>query len=150
MLTLKSFSILRILFMIPVYSVVSFLGYYFYHHFVYYQVIRDCYDAFAIASFFSLLCHYTAPDLHGQKDYFRMLTPKNWLLPVTWFQKCCGSQRQGPWRIPRSGLTWFNVCLSVDLWLFSLIGSGCLGVYIPILPFETDSHHSRCYHPVLW
>ena len=101
--------IIRILFMIPIYSVVSFLSFYFYRHYVYYQVIRDCYDAFAIASFFSLLCNYIAPDLHNQKEYFRQLTPKNWLLPLNWFQRCCGSQRKGPWRVPRSGLTWFNV-----------------------------------------
>jgi hypothetical protein len=27
------------------------------------NVIRDCYEAFVIASFFALLCHYLAPNL---------------------------------------------------------------------------------------
>lgn len=78
--------------MVPIYACVSFLSYLFYHHAVYFEVIRDCYEAFAIASFFSLLCHYIAPDLHSQKDYFRKTVPRNWVLPISWFQKCCGGQ----------------------------------------------------------
>ena len=102
------FSIIRILLMVPIYSVVSFLSFYYYRHSIYFQVLRDCYEAIAIASFFTLLCHYVAPDLHSQKDYFRTLKPKPWLLPLNWFARCCGGQR-GIWRVPRSGLTWFNV-----------------------------------------
>ena len=51
--------IIRILFMIPVYSIVSFLSYMFYRKAVYFEVLRDCYEAFAISSFFSLLCQTT-------------------------------------------------------------------------------------------
>ncbi len=94
--------------MVPIYAFVSFLSYYYYKHAVYFEVIRDCYEAFAIASFFALLCHYIAPDLRSQKDYFRGLQPRGWVLPISWFRKCCCGQR-GPWRTPRSGLTWFNV-----------------------------------------
>lgn len=101
-------SIIRVLFMVPIYATVSFLSYLFYRHALYFEVIRDCYEAFAIASFFALLCHYTAPNLHSQKDYFRTLKPKEWVLPVNWFKRCCGGER-GIWRTPRSGLTWFNV-----------------------------------------
>ncbi|KAF8850591.1 DUF300-domain-containing protein [Acephala macrosclerotiorum] len=100
--------IIRILFMIPVYAAASFLSFWFYWQAIYFQVISDCYEAFAIASFFALLCHYVAPDLHEQKMYFRSITPKKWVLPVNWWAKCCGGER-GPWRTPRSGLTWFNV-----------------------------------------
>ena len=93
--------------MVPIYAVVSFLSYLYYRHSIYFQVLRDCYEAVAIASFFNLLCHYIAPNLHDQKDYFRDLTPKPWIFPFSW-------QRIG-WtpgllRVPRSGLTWFNVC----------------------------------------
>ncbi|KAI9875566.1 MAG: hypothetical protein M1830_008335 [Pleopsidium flavum] len=100
--------IIRVLFMVPIYATVSFLSYFFYRHSVYYAVIRDCYEAFAIASFFALLCHYIAPDLHSQKDYFRGLKPRAWVIPLNWFKKCCGGER-GIWRTPRSGLTWFNI-----------------------------------------
>lgn len=102
--------IIRILFMIPIYAVVSFLSFKYYPHAIYFQVIRDCYEAFAIASFFTLLCHYVAPSLHDQKDYFRSQKPKNWVLPLNWFQKCTGGKFKGPLRLPTSGLTWFNVC----------------------------------------
>lgn len=107
-LTVVPRSIIRVLFMIPIYATVSFLSFFFYRHSVYYAVIRDCYEAFAIASFFALLCHYIAPDLHSQKDYFRGLKPRAWVVPLNWFKKCCGGER-GIWRTPRSGLTWFNV-----------------------------------------
>lgn len=100
--------IIRILFMVPVYAAVSFLSYKYYTHSVYFEVLRDCYEAFAIASFFSLICHYIAPDLHQQKIYFRGLSPKNWVWPMRWIQGCWGG-KNGIWRTPRSGLTWFNV-----------------------------------------
>lgn len=101
--------IIRILFMIPIYAVVSFLSFQYYPHAIYFQVIRDCYEAFAIASFFTLLCHYIAPSLHDQKDYFRAQKPKNWVLPLNWFQYCTGGRYKGILRIPTTGLTWFNV-----------------------------------------
>ena len=97
--------------MVPTYSVVSFLSYLFYTRAVYFEVIRDCYEAFAIASFFSLLCAYIAPDLHGQKDYFRKIRPRGWVMPISQFKRCCGGD-SGIWRTPRSGLTWFNVSAS--------------------------------------
>ena len=94
--------------MVPIYAFVSFLSYFYYRHAIYFEVIRDCYEAFAIASFFALLCHYIAPDLRSQKDFFRGLQPRKWVLPISWFRACCCGDR-GPWRTPRSGLTWFNV-----------------------------------------
>ncbi|KAI0899669.1 DUF300-domain-containing protein [Annulohypoxylon nitens] len=101
--------IIRILFMVPVYATSAFLCIYYYWHAVYFQVISDCYEAFAIASFFALLCHYVAPDLHEQKEFFRHMRPiKAWVWPVNWFAKACGGSR-GPWRTPQSGLTWFNI-----------------------------------------
>ncbi|KAI0111875.1 DUF300-domain-containing protein [Daldinia grandis] len=101
--------IIRILFMIPVYATSAFLCIWYYWHAVYFQVISDCYEAFAIASFFALMCHYVAPDLHEQKDFFRNMQPiQEWVWPITWFAKCSGGEK-GPWRTPKSGLTWFNI-----------------------------------------
>lgn len=96
--------------MVPVYSIVAWLSILFYNDSVYFEIIGNCYEAFCIAAFFSLMCHYIAPDLHSQKDYFRGIQPKGWLWPLSWFQKwkCCFGHR-GAWRNPRSGLTWFNV-----------------------------------------
>ncbi|KAH9835097.1 DUF300-domain-containing protein [Teratosphaeria destructans] len=101
--------IIRILLMIPIYSGVSFLSFVYYRKAVYWEVIGNCYEAFAIASFFTLLCHYIAPNLHEQKEYFRGIQVKNWFLGVFWLQKCTGGENRGPFRKPRSGLTWFNI-----------------------------------------
>ncbi|EPE02247.1 hypothetical protein F503_01685 [Ophiostoma piceae UAMH 11346] len=101
--------IIRILFMVPIYATASFLSIKFYWHAIYFQVISDCYEAFAISSFFGLLCSYIRPELHDQKNYFRdlrVIIP--WVWPISWFKKCCGGDR-GPWRTPLSGLTWFNI-----------------------------------------
>ena len=95
--------------MIPVYAVVSWLSFRFYRDYIYFQVIRDCYEAFAIAAFFNLMCTYCAPTLHEQKEYFRMQKPKNWVLPLNWFQKCTGGDTHGILKKPGSGLTWFNI-----------------------------------------
>jgi hypothetical protein len=95
--------------MIPVYATISFISYKYYRHAIYWEVLRDCYEAFAIASFFTLMCHYLEPTLHEQKNYFRKLTPKNWVLPLNWMQKCTGGEKTGLFRRPGSGLTWFNV-----------------------------------------
>ena len=108
--------IIRILLLIPIYSTVSFLSYLHYTHAVYYDVLEGCYEAFAISSFFTLMCHYIAPNLHDQKDYFRTLEPKNWFWGVFGLQKCTGGESKGPFRKPRSGLTWFNVCLIEPSW----------------------------------
>lgn len=95
--------------MIPIYSASNFLQLYYYHHSVYYAVISDCYEAFAISAFFSLMCTYISPTLHDQKKFFRQLSPiQPWVLPVNWFKAMCGGDR-GPWRTPKSGLTWFNI-----------------------------------------
>lgn len=128
--------IIRILLMIPIYSTVSFLSYLYYRHAVYFEVLRDCYEAFAIASFFTLLCHYIAPNLHDQKEYFRGMTPINWFWGVFFLQKCTGGEHKGPLRRPRSGLTWFNVsspmramyCTSTNAKM-----ADCLDRRVPIL-----------------
>ncbi|KAK0645635.1 organic solute transporter Ostalpha-domain-containing protein [Cercophora newfieldiana] len=101
--------IIRILFMVPVYATSSFLSLKYFRHAIYFQVLSDCYEAFAISSFFSLMCHYIGPDLHEQKMYFRDMYPiKPWVWPLDWFRACCCGEK-GPWRTPKSGLTWFNI-----------------------------------------
>lgn len=101
--------IIRILLMVPIYATVSMLSIHYYTKHVYFEVLRDCYEAFAISSFFTLLCNYISPELHDQKDYFRAITPHNWVWPLNWCQKCTGGEKRGWLRKPRSGLTWFNI-----------------------------------------
>ncbi|KAG9189404.1 hypothetical protein G6011_06272 [Alternaria panax] len=100
--------IVRILAVIPVYAWTTFLSYVFYNAAAYCELIRECYAAYATASFFTLMCHYIAPNLHEQKEYFRDADPKNWGWPLNWFQKLTGGEHKGWLRKPRSGVTWFN------------------------------------------
>lgn len=116
--------IIRILAMIPIYAFTSFLSYVFYRDAVYYKLVRDCYEAYAIASFFTLMCHYIAPNLHEQKIYLSSVRPKNWAWPLAWLQKVTGGEDKGWLRKPQSGLTWFNVVLSFS--------------QIPLLDFNVD------------
>jgi hypothetical protein len=56
--------------MIPIYSILSFFSLIVTEQAVYLEVLRSGYEAYVIASFFTLLCHYIAPNLHEQKEYF--------------------------------------------------------------------------------
>lgn len=96
--------------MVPIYALSSYLQICFYTHAIYIEALSSLYEAVALAAFFSLICHYVAPDLHSQKNFFRGLNPiKPWLPPVRWLGRCTGGPQRGPFRTPRSGLTWFNV-----------------------------------------
>lgn len=132
--------------MIPIYAVVSFLSYLNYRHAVYFEVIRDCYEAFAIASFFALLCHYVAPTLHDQKEAFRTLPIKNWVMPLNWMQKCTGGENKGMFRKPQSGLTWFNV-RTVDTSPIATTDKylGYLDIHLSVL-LHPSIFHSGCSH----
>ncbi|PWY70269.1 DUF300-domain-containing protein [Aspergillus heteromorphus CBS 117.55] len=129
--------IIRILLMVPVYAIVAWLGTYFYKNDVYYDVIGNCYEAFAISAFFSLMCAYVAPDLHSQKEYFRGVEPKPWVFPIPWMQKCSGGEN-GIWRTPRSGLTWFNV-IWVGVFQYCL-----LRVLMTVVAVITQSFNLYC------
>ena len=101
--------IIRILAMVPVYATVSALSYNYVKHAISFEILRDCYESICIAAFFGLLCHYIRPDLHQQKDFFRRVEPKPWLWPLSALRRCTGGTSRGPFRTPRSGLTWFNI-----------------------------------------
>lgn len=50
--------IVRILFMVPIYSVVSWLAILLGDYALYFTLIRDCYEAYVLYQFFSLMVHY--------------------------------------------------------------------------------------------
>ncbi|CZR63598.1 uncharacterized protein PAC_13495 [Phialocephala subalpina] len=104
--------LIRIIFMIPVYSLCTFLSAYFYWEAAYFQFISAAYASVAVTAYFSLLCQYVAPNLHENKNYFSRITPDPWgnhfPVPVAWFRACCCGEA-GPWRTPRNGLIWFNI-----------------------------------------
>ncbi|KAI8919941.1 organic solute transporter Ostalpha-domain-containing protein [Powellomyces hirtus] len=58
--------IVRIVLMVPVYSVASCLSFRFFWYTPYIDVVRDSYEAFVLYSFHTLLLHYLGPDLDAQ------------------------------------------------------------------------------------
>jgi len=61
--------IVRILMMVPIYSIDSFLSFRFYWLAVYFDVARDCYEAFVIYTFFCLLIEYVGGYHHGKEHF---------------------------------------------------------------------------------
>ncbi|KAF7376190.1 hypothetical protein MSAN_00034100 [Mycena sanguinolenta] len=59
--------ILRILYMPPVYAVISFLSYRFFRDYTYYSLVEVVYEAFTLSAFLLLLIDYVAESAHGHK-----------------------------------------------------------------------------------
>ncbi|KAJ6499942.1 organic solute transporter Ostalpha-domain-containing protein [Mycena vitilis] len=75
--------ILRILYMPPVYAVISFLSYRFFRDYTYYSLVEVVYEALTISAFLLLLIEYVADSAHGhsaenaiaRKEKRRLLVP---------------------------------------------------------------------------
>uniref|UniRef100_V5E396 DUF300-domain-containing protein n=1 Tax=Kalmanozyma brasiliensis (strain GHG001) TaxID=1365824 RepID=V5E396_KALBG len=107
--------IVRLLVMVPVYSIVSFLSYLFYKEALYYQTIRDCYEAVLVTSFFYLILAYTGDTRAEQHAVFRNieLEDRFWVWPL------------GSWKYKPEGLHF--------LWLMKI----CVLQYAIIRPLCT-------------
>ncbi|PHH88941.1 hypothetical protein CDD83_6861 [Cordyceps sp. RAO-2017] len=111
--------------MFPVFAIAYFFQIQFYPEAIYFRLLSDCYEAFALASFFALICHYVAPDLHVQKAFFFEMRPKPWIWPLSWLSKCCYRS----WKTPSSGLTWFNIIwIGVYQYCFVRVGLTISGI----------------------
>ncbi|SPO29389.1 uncharacterized protein UTRI_04883_B [Ustilago trichophora] len=107
--------IVRLLVMVPIYAIVSFMSYLFYHEALYYQTIRDCYEAVLVTSFFYLILAYTGDTRAEQHAVFRNIEIKDrfWVWPL------------GSWKYKPEGLHF--------LWLMKI----CVLQYAIIRPFCT-------------
>ncbi|KAI0090503.1 organic solute transporter Ostalpha-domain-containing protein [Irpex rosettiformis] len=88
--------IIRILLMVPLYAIISTASFLFWNHSTPLLLVRDCYEAIVLTSFFYLLLLYISPDPEQQKDVFRKHglshfndrlrlangePPRNWMFP---------------------------------------------------------------------
>lgn len=107
--------IVRLLIMVPIYAIVSFLSYLFYHEALYYQTIRDCYEAVLVTSFFYLILSYTGDTRAEQHAVFRNIEVNSrfWVWPL------------GSWKYRPEGLHF--------LWLMKI----CVLQYAIIRPLCT-------------
>ncbi|GIZ49125.1 hypothetical protein CKM354_001216200 [Cercospora kikuchii] len=94
---------IRIVFMVPVYSICCLLSVPFYKPSVYLAVIYEFYESLVIASFFLLLCRYMGQDLDVVRRAFALLVPRQWLPPVGPFRRFVLRRKS-----MTSGSTWFN------------------------------------------
>ncbi|KAI0330884.1 DUF300-domain-containing protein [Cubamyces sp. BRFM 1775] len=89
--------IVRILFMVPLYAVISLASYFWWNHSTPLLLIRDCYESTVLTAFFYLLLLYISPDPNIQKEVFRKNglsrehdrrlrkrgeQPQKWMLPL--------------------------------------------------------------------
>ncbi|KAF9113846.1 hypothetical protein BGX27_000682 [Mortierella sp. AM989] len=77
--------IMRIVLMIPIYAIISFLSFRFYKESIYYETIRDCYEAFVIYSFFILLLTYLGDDDETQRSKITGPDRRKLLYPLNCF-----------------------------------------------------------------
>ncbi|KAG0323466.1 hypothetical protein BGZ99_002767 [Dissophora globulifera] len=77
--------IMRIVLMIPIYAVISFLSFRFYKEAIYYETIRDCYEAFVIYSFFILLLTFLGDDNSSQRSKITGSDRRKLLYPLNCF-----------------------------------------------------------------
>ncbi|KAG0307571.1 hypothetical protein BGZ98_010372 [Dissophora globulifera] len=76
---------MRIVLMIPIYAVISFLSFRFYKEAIYYETIRDCYEAFVIYSFFILLLTFLGDDNSSQRSKITGSDRRKLLYPLNCF-----------------------------------------------------------------
>ncbi|CZR55851.1 uncharacterized protein PAC_05739 [Phialocephala subalpina] len=63
--------VIRVIFMIPIFAVISFLSIFWYNGADYLKPIEDLYEAFALASFFLLLCAFVQEDDDERQTFFQ-------------------------------------------------------------------------------
>ena len=76
--------IIRLCLMSPIYALISWLSYRFYYESTYYITIRDCYEAFVLASFFILLLQYLGDSPEEQRRQLVNTKKQSLIMPL-----CC-------------------------------------------------------------
>ncbi|KAJ0301802.1 hypothetical protein Brms1b_012283 [Colletotrichum noveboracense] len=96
--------IIRILLMVPIYTIACTLSIEFYKQHVYLASIYEFYESLVIAAFFLLLCQLLHPDPTTLRRAFSLVEPKPWIHPIRFLVVHIGRRKD------RSvdGLNWFN------------------------------------------
>jgi hypothetical protein len=96
--------IVRILLMVPIYSVVSFMAILFGDYALYFSLVRDCYESYVLYQFFCLLIHYfgkeaphyfedTLLERHSSVDQFlEHFEDVSFPFPLCWLQYRSGER----------------------------------------------------------
>ncbi|KAJ2621868.1 hypothetical protein GGI26_003711 [Coemansia sp. RSA 1358] len=119
--------IVRIILMIPIYSIISFLSYRFYREAPYYVAARNCYEAFVIASFYMLLLQYIGDSSAEQKQAMISQRRLKWTFPFNCFAMNPASDRT--FTLLKWGILQYVIISPLDT-IITII-THALGVYCP-------------------
>lgn len=101
--------VIRILFMVPVYSIACVFSIIFYRDHIYFAAIYEFYESLVIAAFFLLLCQLLHVNTATLQADLAQLQPKPWIPPIRLVAYCFGNKTGRA----VNGQRWFNVCLCV-------------------------------------
>ncbi|EKG16742.1 hypothetical protein MPH_06032 [Macrophomina phaseolina MS6] len=136
--------------MVPVYGLTSCLSIKYYEQHVYLEAIHQLYEAFVLASFFVLLCRYMAPTTQELEERFKEIEPRRWIPPIKWLNMCTGGEKRGPFRTPKSGVTYVHV-ITIGVFQYSVVK--LCTTFITFITEATDTYCAEsksASHAALW
>lgn len=98
--------IIRILLIVPIFSLCFTLGTLFYRSNVYFTSAYEAYESIALIAFFLLLCQYIQPDISSLQNYFAATGTKPWIIIVRFFMIYFSKNKRG---ITADGRKWLKV-----------------------------------------
>ncbi|KAM0227202.1 hypothetical protein ACHAPO_011739 [Fusarium lateritium] len=102
--------VIRILFMVPVYSVACLCSIIFYRQHIYIAATYEFYESLVIAAFFLLLCQLLHVNTATLQTDLAELQPKPWIPPIRLVAYCFGNKTGKA----LNGHRWFNtICVGV-------------------------------------
>ncbi|KAF5259820.1 hypothetical protein FOXYS1_9551 [Fusarium oxysporum] len=102
--------VIRILFMVPVYSIACVCSILFYRYHIYIAATYEFYESLVIAAFFLLLCQLLHVNMTSLQADLAGLQPKPWIPPIRLVAYCFGN-RTGK---ASDGQRWFNtICVGI-------------------------------------
>ncbi|PSN67366.1 DUF300-domain-containing protein, partial [Corynespora cassiicola Philippines] len=143
--------IIRILFMVPIYSIACLLSIPFYKAHVYIASIYEFYESLVIASFFLLLCRYLHLDLPSLRRAFSLLIPKPWIYPIRFFRMYIFRRKTAH---TVDGLRWFSIIWAAvfQFCIVKFLGAlvKCITEATNVYCKESNSiHHARIWVQIL-
>ncbi|KAH8746007.1 organic solute transporter Ostalpha-domain-containing protein, partial [Diaporthe sp. PMI_573] len=138
--------IIRILLMVPVYTIACTVSIEFYKQHVYLASIYEFYESLIIAAFFLLLCQLLHPDRSTLERAFSLVEPKPWIHPIRFLVVHIGRRNAQS----MDGLKWFN---TIWFCVFQFCIVKFLGALVKCITEATDVYcedSSSASHAKLW
>ncbi|CAG9997139.1 unnamed protein product [Clonostachys byssicola] len=129
--------IIRILLIVPIFSLCFTLGTVFYRSNVYFASVYEAYESLAIVAFFLLLCQYIQPNLRALRNYFAETETKPWIIVVRFFMIHLGKNKRG---VTADGFKWLKI-----IWV-GVVQFAVVKILISVLKCITEATNVYCDH----